>query len=71
MKRLFADTFFFFAFLSADDIAHQEASAFYDTFDGDLVTTEWILTELASRPLATMSLHPEFPISPAAPLVPR
>jgi predicted nucleic acid-binding protein len=47
MKRLFADTFFFFAFLSADDSAHQEASAFYDAFDGELVTTEWILTELA------------------------
>ena len=47
MKRLFADTFFIFAFLSADDSAHQAASAFYDTFDGELVTTEWILTELA------------------------
>ena len=47
MKRLFADTFFFFAFLNADDSAHREASAFYDVFDGGLVTTEWILTELA------------------------
>jgi predicted nucleic acid-binding protein len=47
MKRLFADTFFFFAFLSADDNAHHEASLFYNDFDGELVTTEWILTELA------------------------
>jgi len=47
VKRLFADTFFFFAFLSADDGAHREASAFYGAFDGELVTTEWILTELA------------------------
>ena len=47
MKQLFADTFFFFAFLSADDNAHREASAFYGTFDGELVTTEWILIELA------------------------
>jgi predicted nucleic acid-binding protein len=47
MKRLFADTFFFFAFLNANDGAHGEASAFYDAFDGELVTTEWILTELA------------------------
>jgi len=46
MKRLFADTFFFFAFLSADDYAHQEATAFYDAFDGEFVTTEWVLTEL-------------------------
>jgi uncharacterized protein len=45
--RLFADTFFFIAFLSADDSAHREAAAFYEAFDGELVTTEWILTELA------------------------
>ncbi len=47
MNRLFADTFFFFAFLNADDSAHREASTFYDAFDGQLVTTEWVLTELA------------------------
>jgi predicted nucleic acid-binding protein len=47
MNRLFADTFFFFAFLNADDSAHREASTFYDAFDGQLVTSEWILTELA------------------------
>ena len=47
MNRLFADTFFFFAFLNADDSAHREASTFYDAFDGQLLTTEWILTELA------------------------
>ena len=47
MNRLFADTFFFFAFLNADDSAHCEASSFYDTFDGELVTTELVLTELA------------------------
>ena len=28
MNRLFADTFFFFAFLNADDSAHREASTF-------------------------------------------
>ncbi len=47
MNRLFADTFFFFAFLNADDSAHREASTFYDFFEGQLVTTEWVLTELA------------------------
>jgi predicted nucleic acid-binding protein len=47
MNRLFADTFFLFAFLNADDSAHREASTFYDAFDGQLVTTEWVLTELA------------------------
>jgi hypothetical protein len=44
MNRLFADTFFFFAFLNADDSAHREASTFYDAFDGQLdyqVTLKW------------------------------
>jgi len=47
MSRLFADTFFFFAFLNADDSAHRAASTFYDGFAGEIVTTEWVLTELA------------------------
>jgi len=47
MNRLFADTFFFFAFLNADDSAHREASDFFDAFNGELVTSEWVLTELA------------------------
>jgi predicted nucleic acid-binding protein len=48
MKRLFADTFFFFAFLNADDSAHREASSFYDGFDGELVTTEGCLPSWAT-----------------------
>jgi uncharacterized protein len=47
MKRLFADTFFFFAYLNADDSAHDKAVALFDTFQGEVVTTEWVLTELA------------------------
>jgi len=33
MKRLFADTFFFYAFLNADDSAHREAIEFRDQFE--------------------------------------
>lgn len=47
MSRLFADTFFFFAYLNTDDAAHREAEEYFDIFDGELVTTEWVLTELA------------------------
>jgi predicted nucleic acid-binding protein len=47
MKALFADTFFFFAFLNAEDGAHEEAEAYFESFNGQLVTTEWVLTELA------------------------
>jgi len=47
MRRLFADTFFFFAYLNAEDAAHGAASQYFEGFDGRVVTTEWVLTELA------------------------
>ncbi|HEX4085982.1 MAG TPA: hypothetical protein VHY22_13795 [Chthoniobacteraceae bacterium] len=34
MKRLFADPFFFYAFLNVDDSVHREAFDFYEGFDG-------------------------------------
>jgi predicted nucleic acid-binding protein len=47
MKRLFADTFFFFAYLNPEDDAHEAAASYFDSFNGQLVTTEWVLMELA------------------------
>jgi predicted nucleic acid-binding protein len=47
MRRLFADTFFFFAFLNDDDLAHGKALACIEQDAIDLVTTEWVITELA------------------------
>lgn len=47
MRRLFADSFFFFAYLNAEDGAHKEAEKYLDSLDGHLVTTEWVLTEVA------------------------
>lgn len=47
MKTLFADSFFYFALLNRLDLAHQKAEAFLQDFDGKLITTAWILTELA------------------------
>ncbi len=47
MKTLFADSFFYFALLNPTDLAHEQAEAFLESFDGKLVTTAWILTELA------------------------
>jgi predicted nucleic acid-binding protein len=45
--RAFADTFFFLAFLSPSDEWHEDAVALMDQFAGQLVTTEWVLVELA------------------------
>jgi predicted nucleic acid-binding protein len=45
--KVFADTFFFLAFISPSDEWHDEAVAAMVTFTGQLFTTEWILVELA------------------------
>lgn len=45
--KLFADSFFFFAYLNPKDRMHEQAEAYFDLFDGTLVTTAWVLTELA------------------------
>ncbi len=45
--KLFADSFFFFAYLSPKDRMREQAEAYFDMFDGTLVTTAWVLTELA------------------------
>ena len=47
MRRVFADTFYFLAVLNARDLAHEQAFAFYGDAHLHLVTTEWILTEVA------------------------
>ena len=46
MKALFADAFYFIALLSESDQAHERAAAFERGTDR-LVTTAWVLTEVA------------------------
>ena len=46
MRTVFADSFYFFALGNERDQAHARAAAFNRSFDGKLVTTGWILTEL-------------------------
>jgi uncharacterized protein len=47
MRRVFADSFYFFALVSEDDSKHDDAVEFAATFDGEVITTRWILTEVA------------------------
>jgi predicted nucleic acid-binding protein len=50
---VFADTFAMIAWLNPRDNAHAVMAAYLDGFTGRLVTTEWVLMELAdalSRP---------------------
>ncbi len=46
MSRVFADTFYFLALLNKNDDAHSNAVEYAAIVD-ELVTTEWVLTELA------------------------
>jgi predicted nucleic acid-binding protein len=47
MKTVFVDTFYFLALLNPSDRAHGKAVAFTSGNTVAMVTTEWVLTELA------------------------
>lgn len=47
MSRAFADSFFYFALVSRHDAAHPRAVEIAESFVGEIVTTGWVLTELA------------------------
>lgn len=48
MKALFADTSFYVAALNARDVNHGRAQAFGQGFRGRVVTTEYVLLEVAT-----------------------
>jgi predicted nucleic acid-binding protein len=47
---VFADTFALIAWLNPRDDAHAVVAAYLDGFTGRLLTTEWVLMELADAP---------------------
>jgi predicted nucleic acid-binding protein len=47
MKAVFADSVYFFALLNARDTLHQRAVSFATQSENPLVTTAWIITEVA------------------------
>jgi len=47
MTRIFADSYFFFAIINPRDPAHAKAMDFSQRNRAPLVTTAWVLTELA------------------------
>ena len=47
MNRVFADSFYFFAVLNPKDDADQKALEFAMRHEEPIVTTAWVLTELA------------------------
>jgi predicted nucleic acid-binding protein len=59
MNPVFADTFYFIALLSKIDADHARVLEWTTNFMGQLVTTEWVLTELADG-LATSRQRTQF-----------
>ena len=47
MNRVFADAFYFVALLNRADQYHAKATAAATQLRGEIVTTEWVLTEVA------------------------
>jgi len=47
MKKIFADAFFFLALMNKRDSSHQKAVELIDTLPGPIVTTQWVLVEVA------------------------
>ncbi|GIW79054.1 MAG: hypothetical protein KatS3mg105_0861 [Gemmatales bacterium] len=56
MTAVFADTFYFLALLNKHDDAHDQAVKYVDTID-QMVTTEWVLTELADGLASSRQRH--------------
>lgn len=44
---VFADTFAFIAWLNPSDDSHSLVARYLDTFNGHILTTEWVFMELA------------------------
>ena len=55
MKEVFADTYYFLALLNPADMAHDAAAATAQRLDARIVTTTWVLTELADALAGTAS----------------
>lgn len=48
MNSVFGDTFYFLALLNRNDACHARAVQWSKAYTGKLVTTEWVLIELAN-----------------------
>jgi predicted nucleic acid-binding protein len=60
MKAVFADTYYFLALVNPCDPGHLKAVNFTKTFLGQMVTTGWIMTELADGLASTPLGRAEF-----------
>jgi predicted nucleic acid-binding protein len=60
MKMVFADTYYFLALLNKSDKGHQRAVQFTKDYKGGMVTTGWVMTELADAMAVSPSGRTQF-----------
>ncbi len=59
MKPVFADTYYYLALVNPKDIGHVKAVAFAKSATAPMVTTDWVITELADA-LCAVANRPVF-----------
>jgi len=59
MRVVFADSYYYLAFVNERDAGYSEAIEFSHSYVGQSVTTEWVLTEVADA-LSESELRPIF-----------
>lgn len=57
MRTVFADSYYYLALLSRRDAGHRKAVQFSDRYRGQIVTTEWVLAEIADGLSAADKRH--------------
>ena len=57
MDRVFADAFYFVALLNRADQYHTQAATAASQLRGEIVTTEWVLAEVADALAESASRH--------------
>lgn len=58
-EACFADTYFYVALARTGDAGHADTRAFAERFKGQIVTTQWVLSEVGAS-LASPSERPTF-----------
>lgn len=59
MRAVFADSYYYLAFINPRDAGHERTVEFAQAFVGETITTEWVLTEVADA-LSAPALRPLF-----------
>jgi predicted nucleic acid-binding protein len=76
MTRVFVDTFYFIALANPRDLAHRKAVQWTAGFQGQMVTTAWVLTEFGNQMCALanrqefIAMVRDLQASPAAMVLP-